>query len=325
MGSAAERLRPTSPMTRVNVGVDIFLKREREVGSHGSHKEWATPAVIAYLCCIHGLGKSRRRLLLSSSGNTAIAVAAQTADMDIELFVVADVLSAQLLLDKLRRFSHVRLIVVNDPDASGSHMAARRKVLADLAETFGADAVELDQYGASAFPLAYASTLAAEIEAEVPDLAAIFVPVGTCGTALGLETYRRQRARRWVVVPVDVPGSRLFPQGSKHPGRRVFAGIGNGIRTAFAEALPNTLQPRYVGPVEIARTCRFLSERLDIWLGPSSGAAIAAFLQAVEANEVPHWGRCVAVCPDAADAYRDTLYSDGWLLDHGLGRALLDS
>ena len=202
-------------------------------------------------------------------------------------------------------------------------MAARRRTLTILAETFGADAIELDQYGASAFPLAYASTLAAEIDAEVPDLAAIFVPVGTCGTALGLETYRRQFALRWKIVPVDVPGSRLFPQGQRHPGRRVFSGIGNGVRTAFAEALPDTLQPRYVSPADIARMCRFLAKQRDLWLGPSSGAAIAAFVQAAEENEVPHWGPCVAVCPDAASAYLDTLYSDEWMIEQGLGQAIL--
>ena len=116
MGRLIGRLRPASPVIRVNLGVELLLKREREEGSGGSHKEWAARDVVHYLRSIHGLGTRRRRLLLSSSGNTAQAIAAQTGHMGIELFVVADALSPRLQLEKLRRFPHVRLIVVDEPD-----------------------------------------------------------------------------------------------------------------------------------------------------------------------------------------------------------------
>jgi cysteine synthase len=165
-----------TPVVGVNLfGITVALKIEMETAAY-SHKARAIPFAVEMLKQIHGLGTRRFKLILSSSGNTARALAVYTAGIPIKLFIVADALSPIEQLKPLRQFGHVELIVVDCPDKSGSHMAARRRTISAMKAKFGDDLIELDQYRSAIFPFGYASSLAPEIESQVPNLSEIFVP-----------------------------------------------------------------------------------------------------------------------------------------------------
>jgi len=260
--------------------------------------------------------------ILSSSGNMAVAFAAATADIPaFKLIVITDVLSSGHIIERLRAFEHVIVEVVDEPDATGSHIIARYARIAQI-KAQQPDAVILDQYGDWIIPLAYEETLVRDVlEGVDGELGAVFCAAGTCGHGLSFINYKLEHNATFEVYLVDSPGSLLF---QTHPtDRRRFPGHGNGKATVFSKAC-GTIDPVYVRDAELIHACDFIFDHQHLLIGPSSGAVAAAFMKLAwtHPSPLPHRGPSVLVFPDGGEAYLETLYNDDWRIDNGLGETI---
>ena len=288
----------------------------------GSHKHRLAAAKVESLRKTGRIGHGQAILLLSSSGRMAEAFAMQTADIDgVRLIIVSDKLSPDALLAKLRKFSHVELIVVDKPDSTNSHLEARLRVIDDLKKRYP-HAIYIDQYSDELLPIAYLDSLVEEVlEQTTGHMSIIFVPTGTGATLRAFDLDKFINGRRYIIQPVDAEGSSLFRKGN---GGRHYSGYGNGRQTEYCRSCTTIADPIYVDDVEVARMANWLLITQQLCVGPSSAAAAAAFVQAARRfpSRLPHWGIPVLIFPDHGEPYMDSLYNDDWLIANGLGKAI---
>jgi threonine synthase len=99
----------STPPQQIRVcGRPVLCKLEREHES-GSHKDRAARLLVESLRR-HG---HRARLLVSSSGNFARAIAHHTRRENAVVTVVTDVLSPCSLLAPLQEYPHIRMVVMS--------------------------------------------------------------------------------------------------------------------------------------------------------------------------------------------------------------------
>ena len=308
-----------TPIVAFETQTTSVLAKLEQCNPSGSHKDRPARLIIEALFRSGRLSPDAR-LLVSSSGNFARAIAYWTASSGVLVEVYTDVLSSAGQISSLWAFPHVRVNVIDEPDATGSHLKARLRLIAE-AQSRDPKAVFIDQYQNFLLPLAYEQTLAQEIEEQTRgDVSAVFVVVGTGATLNGILQYKIQHAARWRVIAVDAAGSALFhvpPSGTK----RRLPGYGNGLRTGLVKALPAGLD--YVVHVtdwDVVMACHEM-RRIGLNVGPSSGAIVAAvdYVAQFRPELLGGYGRPLLIMPDGGEHYEDTVYSPEWLCSKGLG------
>jgi len=313
-----------TPMVPIDFGGVVAMAKLECKNPSGSHKDRVARYKIKSLITtgrISPTGKTAT-MILSTSGNAGRAFAHHTAGLNVRLILVSDVLSPREHLATVEQYDHVELYTVDDPDPSGSHVAARKKVIARLVEQ-EPEAIVIDQYGDELFPLAYEQTLVGEIEAQAVNMSAIFLPTGTCATLLAFCRYKHAHGRNWLIKPIDAAGSALFrkPIGVK----RKFSGYGNARPTPLLDICKGEYSPPiHIDDVDAARMCWWLWKKQGLYVGPSSGAVAAAFIQCASSPhyDLPHRGHPVLMMSDAGTTYTNTLYNPRWLEENGLGAAI---
>jgi len=305
-----------TPVSSLYVGgTPFFLKRE-DLTPSGSHKHRAAAGLIArwkYTGRVRAASAAAVHYVVSSSGNAAFALALQTVDTNVRLRVVTDTLSPSELIARLSGFCHVDVEVVDDPDASGSHVAARKRAVSRFLSE-NPQAKEIDQYADSSWGCGY-TTLLRELEQQVPQLRAIIIPVGTGATLRSAVQFNLQRGRRLKIFAVDAEGSGL---NGCPIGTRLFSGYGNARRTEWVRQA----RPHVAGWLRVpdATVVRAADRLLDcgFFLGASSAASFAAASLLAREDRLPHDGSTALVMPDGGEGYSSTLYSDEFRLRHGL-------
>jgi cysteine synthase len=311
-----------TPLVEVWIEATPVMVKMESANPSGSHKDRPIRFLIQSLRSQGAFGSKQVTIIVSSSGNTGYAIAYYTADQNVKVIVVTDTLSPQEHREALKRFSHVRVIVVDKADATGSHISERFRIIAKLKNQIG-NAIVVDQYGDARFPLAYEQTLAQEIDEETHgEPCTIFVAVGTCASAAGLLDYREKHNVKWTIFFVDAEGSALFsnPNGVK----RRLSGYGNGQKTRFAIRCIGHGPVISVPDVEAVWMCRYLRWRRGLDIGPSSGAVAAAFRHIIRFPSLypPLVGYPILIFPDSGHHYRKTIFNDDWLIENGLGGAI---
>jgi cysteine synthase len=329
---AEERIRPSqsesappTPLVRIDFGHGLIAWAKLEgLTEAQSHKIRAARAIVADMQARGQIGRVPVRLLLSSSGRAAQAFAYATAGIDgVELIVISDVLSPSELLEELDRFPHVKKIIVDDPDRTGSHIGARMRVIADLQER-GPHSLIIDQYDDRRFPEAYLRSLVPEVIAQAAGkIAAIYAPTGTGALIRSFDIDKTLNDRNWLIVPVDAEGSALF-RPAQRGIKRNFSGYGNARPTGLIEECRELERPIYVPDLAVVRMARWLTTCAGLHVGPSSAAVAAAFIHAayVRHPSTMRAGMPVLIFPDDGGAYRNTLYDAAWLSRMGLGKAV---
>lgn len=312
-----------SPISQVTslAGLSLFWPG---CDTASSHKDYP---VRAWAASPHGkrmLGDGGWLLVISSSGNAAYAVAKATrpfARRGARLVVFTDVLSPPEMAERLRTdFDHVKVIVIDDPDASGSHAAARQRTI-DAFRELNPCAVEISQYGrtnavGSFWANGYDAMLA-EIETAYPDMTTLVLPLGTCATLRSAAAYKLKHGRRWTIIAIDAAGSALTGIPS---GKRLFSGFGNGKPTLWLSQ-----GFAYVGQFgKVTDEATIIASRIllraGLHMGASSAACVAAALSFREQGRLPHRGQTVVLCPDHGSLYGSTLFNDEFLRSHGHGQ-----
>jgi cysteine synthase A len=302
-------------------GWPVWLKLEMDTPS-GSHKWRAASKAVSRLLRQGIIGHPALpsiMLVISSSGNAAYAVALLIAGTNARLVVFTDALSPHEMVDRLRSLSHVTVVVIDEPDETGSHVKARKLAV----RTFLAEqpqAIEIDQYCQSEWGCGYFS-LFREIEQQVGEVGAIIIPPGTGATLRAAVQYRLHHQRRWSLFAADAMGSALFGTPC---GTRLWSGYGNGIETAWIRQVHPYVQPDRVRDDDVVRASRWLLAH-GYFLGASSAAVFVTTSALIRARRLPHAGAIVLVMPDAGECYRSTLFSDDFLIQHNLGHLVAAS
>lgn len=250
-------------------------------------------------------------LVESTSGNLGIALAAIARRRGYRFVAVVDPKTTPENMRRLRRLG-ARVVCADKPDAAGGYLLSRLERVHELCASSDA-VVWPDQYSNPANPRAHEQATAPELLEQLGgDLDAVFVPVSTGGTLAGLARFLRRESPATLVVAVDASGS--IALGGR-PGPRLLTGIGASRRSSFVTA---DLYDRrvLVGDADAFAFCRALSAATGIALGGSGGATLAACARVLAAD--PDLDRVACLCADRGDAYRSTIYDDGWLAQHGV-------
>lgn len=247
----------------------------------------------------------------SSSGTMAEGLARVGALKGYRVIIVTDPRMDGLTRAKLEALG-ATLDVVDTYHATGGWQQSR---LERLREVLAANpgAVWTRQYDSPGNAGAYEKSMAWELLAALDTrIGALIAPVGSGGSLCGTARTLRGEIPDLRVIAVDAVGSALFHQPDR---RRLQSGHGNSI-------IPGNLdytvidEVHWVTDSEAFHACRELARREGIFAGGSSGAAYVAASWVAE--QLGDDRDVVVIFPDRGDRYFESIYSDGWLGEHGL-------
>ncbi|MFE0508421.1 2,3-diaminopropionate biosynthesis protein SbnA [Streptomyces sp. NPDC058964] len=247
-------------------------------------------------------------LIESSSGNLGVALAVIAASKGLRFICVTDP-NCNPATTALIRALGGEVVVVDQPDASGGYLAARKTYVRNSCAQ-NLNYVWLNQYENPANWIAHYETTATVIAKDFPDLDVLFVGAGTGGTLMGCARYFREHRPQTHIVAVDSVGSVSF---AGTPGPRHIPGLG-------ASAPMPLIDPGLVDEVirihevDTIHTCRRLAA-CGLLLGGSSGTVISAATQwFAQHSDTVH--TAVAIAPDLGERYLNTIYNDTWVGHH---------
>jgi S-sulfo-L-cysteine synthase (O-acetyl-L-serine-dependent) len=263
----------------------VFAKLE-SANPGGSVKDRAASAIVAE-AVRQGLLPARR-LLDATSGNTGIAYAMLGAALG---FGVTLCVPGSASLERRRILSAYGAEVIETDPLEGSDGAIRRarELFAERPDLYH----YADQYSNPANPAAHERTTGPEIlrQMEGRPLDLFVAGLGTSGTFVGVSRFLRRASPETRLVSVEPDGPFHGLEGLKH------------MASALVPAIYDpTLADARVGvrTEEAHEMARRLAREEGLFVGPSSGAAVVAALQA--GREMA--ARTVAVVlPDGGDRY----------------------
>ncbi|MCI4352945.1 MAG: cysteine synthase family protein [Thermoplasmata archaeon] len=234
-----------------------------------------------------------RTLLDASSGNTGISFAMLGARLRFPVEICLPRNASSERVQRLRAYGAE--VVFTDPaeGTDGAQREARRRAAAEPARYFYAD-----QYNHPANPEAHFLGTGPEIwEQTAARTTHLFAGVGTGGTISGIGRYLKHvySAVRVIGVEPDVPLHGI--EGLKHlptalrPGTYDARWVDDTVRVATEDAQAMT---------------RRLAREEGLFVGTSSGAAVAAMLSVAEQMRAP--AVMVAILPDGGDRYLSDRY-----------------
>ncbi|HEX2300785.1 MAG TPA: cysteine synthase family protein [Pseudonocardiaceae bacterium] len=258
-----------------------------------------------------GLLRPGGTIIESSSGNFGISVAMIAAARGYRSIILVDPKTTEANLAVLRAFG-AEVIVVDEPDDSGSYHKTRIKKANDLAAMI-AGAFRPDQCFNLLNSRAHYESTAVELLKQVgPELAALVATVSTGGQLGGLSQRLLEENQSIRVIGADAVGSGIFagqPMSYRTPGVGL-SWTPSNIDLSFVHQAVQV-------PDELAfQGCRLLARREGLLTGASSGLAFAAAVK-IAAEMCP--SEAVAmVLSDGGDRYLSNVYSDDWLGNHDM-------
>src|SRR5881227_2073516 len=267
----------------------VFLKAEW-LNPGGSVKDRAALYILR-----DGISRGElpdKRLLDSSSGNTAIAYAMLGAAAGIGVTVCVPA-NASVERKALLETYGAEVIFTDPLDGSDGAIRRARQLAAAHPERYW----YADQYNHPANPRAHALTTAEEIWRQTGGrITHLVAGLGTTGTLMG--TGRRLRelnpAVELIAVQPDGPFHGL--EGLKHLASAIVPGI-------YDPALPTRTE--FVTTEDAEDAVRRLAQQTGLFVGWSSGAAIVAAERVLSARPSVHRSDAVVVviAPDSGERY----------------------
>jgi cysteine synthase A len=251
----------------------------------------------------------------STSGNLGLALAGLLATLGCTFISVVD-LKTPAQTRKSLRLLGAEVLVVEEDDGHGGYLLNRLSVVRRLCAE-NPDYRWPNQYENSAGPAIHRETTGPEIvEQAGAALRAVYAPVSTGGTLAGVAGHLAEHRPDVDAVAVDLLGS-IALGGTA--GTRLLPGIGSSRPSVL---LPPGSYHRsvLVDDVESIAICRIVSDDLGLRLGSSSGCTLRALVADLAAGRVS--GLPVCLMADGGDKYGDTVYSDRWIADQGVGERL---
>jgi cysteine synthase B len=277
---------PLVELARIPEGGPRLFAKVESANPGGSVKDRAARSIV--MDAFRRRELPAKRLLDSTSGNTGIAYAMLGAALG---FGVTLCVPASASPERRRILAAYGCEVIETDPLEGSDGAIvrARALLEERPNVY----FYADQYSNPANPAAHEETTGPEILEQLRGLPLdLFVAgLGTSGTFVGVSRYLRRTSPRTRVVSVEPDAPFHGLEGLKHMATAIVPGIYDasladdrvGVRTEEAQEMTR-------------RLCR----EEGLFVGPSSGAAVAAALRAARETGA----RTVAVVlPDGGDRY----------------------
>jgi cysteine synthase A len=241
-------------------------------------------------------------------------MATECRQRGVRFNAVVDPRASPLLIERMREIG-ADVAVVDEPDSSGGFLLNRiRHVQEQLRKRPGL--VWTNQYESEANPNAHVVSTGPELREQVPGPTTVLVPVSTGGTLAGLTRFARISDAPWRFIGVDIFGSAAL---GRAPEERLLSGIGASRPSRFLDL--TAVESLHVSSADAVLACLWLQNQAGIEVGGSSGATVAAAVQAFAAD--PGLTEVVCLCPDGADRYQTTIYRASWRAEHGIADALI--
>jgi cystathionine beta-synthase len=245
-----------------------------------------------------------------TSGNTGDGLAIAAAIKGYRcIFVMPDKMS-QEKISLLRAYGAEVVITPTAvaPESPESYYRVAERLAAEIPGAY-----QPNQYFNPANPQAHYDSTGPEIWEQTDGKVDVFVAgIGTGGTISGVGRYLKERNPSVVVVGAD-------PEGSVFSGDLPRPYLVEGIGEDF---WPATFDPsvvdRYVkvSDGDSFRTARAITRQEGILVGGSCGTAVFAALEV--AREFDADKTFVVLLPDTGRQYLSKIYSDSWMLQHGM-------
>jgi cystathionine beta-synthase len=258
-----------------------------------------------------GLLRPGGTIVEPTSGNTGHGLAIAAAIRGYRcIFVMPDKMSQEKIA-LLRAYGAEVVICPTavPPDSPESYYRVADRLAAEIPGAF-----QPNQYHNPENPNAHYETTGREIWEQTDGRLTAFVcGVGTGGTISGAGRYLKERNPDVLVVGADPEGS-LFSGDEPRP--YLVEGIGEDF-------IPSTFDPavvdRYVrvSDRDSFLTARAVTRQEGILVGGSSGTAVFAALHIARELDDPD-ATIVVLLPDSGRQYLSKLYSDTWMLQHGM-------
>jgi cystathionine beta-synthase len=258
-----------------------------------------------------GLLKPGGTIVEPTSGNTGHGLAIAAAVRGYRcIFVMPDKMS-QEKISLLRAYGAEVVICPTAvaPESPESYYRVADRLAAEIPGAF-----QPNQYHNPVNPQTHYDTTGPEIwEQTEGRLTAFVCGVGTGGTISGAGRYLKEQDADMLVVGAD-------PEGSIYSGDTPRPYLVEGIGEDF---MPSTFDPsvvdRYVrvSDRDSFLTARAITRQEGILVGGSSGTAVFAALAIARELDDPE-ATIVVLLPDSGRQYMSKLYSETWMLQHGM-------
>jgi cystathionine beta-synthase len=257
-----------------------------------------------------GLLKAGGTIVEPTSGNTGHGLAIAAAIRGYKcIFVMPDKMS-QEKISLLRAYGAEVVICPTavPPESPESYYRVADRLAEEIPGAY-----QPNQYFNPENPKVHYDTTGPEIWRQTDGAIDVFVAgVGTGGTISGVGHYLKEQNPDLTIVGAD-------PEGSVYSGDEPRPYLVEGIGEDF---WPATFDPsvvdRYiqVSDRDSFRMARAVTRQEGILIGGSAGSAVFAALQV--ARELDEAKTIVVLLPDTGRQYLSKVYSDSWMLQHGM-------
>ncbi|MCI4326904.1 MAG: pyridoxal-phosphate dependent enzyme [Thermoplasmata archaeon] len=265
-----------------------------------------------------GLLKPGGTIVEATSGNTGVGLALVAAVRGYRsVFVLPDKMSAEKI--RLLRAYGARVVVTPSqlpPDHPMSHYSVAKRLAKEIPGAYYPN-----QYENGGNPDAHYHTTGPEIDRQGGDrLGAVIATIGTGGTVSGIGRYFKEHRPSVRIVAVDPKGSVLGPYFRTHELQKVVPYLVEGIgedmipKTALFQYLDEFVE---VDDHESFAYARRLAREEGLFVGGSSGAAVAGAIRWLSSRPLPADSTVVVILPDSGDRYLSKFYSDEWMREKG--------
>ncbi|MDR3575891.1 MAG: cystathionine beta-synthase [Anaerolineaceae bacterium] len=313
-----------TPLVRLNRVTStlpaLVLAKVEAFNPAGSIKDRIGPTILE-AAERQGLVKPGGTIVEATSGNTGAGLALAAAVKGYQcIFVMPDKMSDEKVR-YLRAFG-ARVVITptavlpNDPR---SYYSVARRLVEETPNSFLAN-----QYYNPANPESHYRSTGPEIWQQTGGQIAVLVAgMGTGGTITGTARYLKEQNPQVKVVGVDIAGSLLYSTWKEgHLPEKVpfktyqIEGIGEDF-------VPGTLDLSLIDEaVQVDDRQSFLMARRlvreeGIFIGGSSGSAVAGLLKSELVRALGAGGVAVVLLPDSGSRYLSKLYDDNWMRENG--------
>lgn len=309
---------PLVPLHRVAHGLPYRLLAKLEFLNPGGSVKDRIGAVMIDDAEKQGLLKPGGTIVEATSGNTGVGLALVAAIRGYRaVFVLPDKMSSEKI--RLLRSYGARVIVTPSglpPDHPMSHYSVASRLAREIPGAYYPN-----QYVNQGNPEAHYRTTGPEIDRDGGEgLAAVIGTVGTGGTMSGIGRYFKERRPAVRIVAVDPAGSILGPYFRTHELTKATPYLVEGIGE---DMIPKSIHFQYLDDfVEVSDGESFLMARRlareeGMFVGGSSGAAVAGAVRWLGKRPLPEGATVVVILPDSGDRYLSKFYSDDWMREKG--------
>ncbi len=224
-----------------------------------------------------------------TSGNTGIAIAAICAVKNLKCIIVMPENMSKERINYLRAYK-AEIVLTNKKQGMIGALNKAKELLEEIPNSYMPS-----QFDNPNNPLAHYNTTGLEILKDLPIVEAVVAGIGTGGTISGVGRYLKTHKPNIKIFGVEPKTSPLITENRY--GAHKIQGIGPNF-------LPQNYQKEYIDEVitvtdfEAYEASKMLSTREGLFVGISSGAALAAALKIKD-----RFQHIVIIMPDGGEKY----------------------